>query len=324
MDKQRGRRAKTLYIGGGTPSVLKGGRLALITESAACAFLLSSDAEITCELNPADVTDELANDIVKAGINRVSMGVQSGIDSELKKLGRRHSAHTAEIAVNTLRRAGIKNISLDLMLGVPLQTEESLLRSVDYLASLEPEHISAYILKIEPNTPYDKIKDELNLPDDDMQAKLYLSAVDALFQHGYKQYEISNFSKPQKESRHNLIYWDCGEYIGFGPSAHSFFDGRRSFYPRALATYIAGNNRIDDGEGGSLEEYIMLRLRLSEGLVDKDLQIRYGIQIPEQVRRYAELLEKNGLAVCSERGISLTAEGFLVSNSIISEIIDRF
>lgn len=318
-----GRPAKTLYIGGGTPSVLEGGRLALITESAAGAFLLSSDAEITCELNPADVTDKLAADLVSAGINRVSMGVQSGIDNELKKLGRRHSARTAEDAVNTLRKAGIKNISLDLMLGVPHQTEESLLRSIDFLASLKPEHISAYILKIEPNTPFDKMQTKLSLPDEEVQAQLYLTAVNTLAECGFSQYEISNFSKPGYESRHNSIYWDCGEYIGFGPSAHSFFDGRRSFYPRDLAAYLAGNERLDDGEGGSLEEYIMLRLRLSEGLKNSELEARYGVSIPTSVWSYAKLLEKNGLAKCSSECINLTPEGFLVSNSIIAEIIER-
>lgn len=316
--------ADTVYFGGGTPSVLGGERLAAILDAAGKAVGISADAEITAEINPGDAEESLMRTLKGAGFNRISMGVQSGVDSELKALGRRHDSAQAARAVERARGAGFDNISLDLMLAIPRQTLASLAQSVGFICGLAPEHISAYILKIEEGTPFAALKEQLRLPDDDGQAEFYLEAVKLLQDNGYRQYEISNFAKPGRESRHNLKYWRCGEYIGVGPSAHSFYNGRRFYYPRDLERFISDPRTADDGEGGSAEEYVMLALRLAEGLTAAGWRERFGTELPETLRRRAAKLESAGFLKCDEKGIRLTPEGFLLSNGIIAELIQDF
>ena len=312
----------TVYFGGGTPSVLGGDRLARMLGAARERFGISPEAEITAEINPGDASEKLLTAMRDAGFDRISMGVQSGVDLELRALGRRHDTAQAARAVALARDAGFDNISLDLMLAVPGQNGATLERSVDFLCSLGPEHISAYLLKLEEGTPFAAMKDALCLPDDDAQAELYLQAVGLLEKNGYRQYEISNFAKPDRESRHNLKYWRCEEYIGIGPAAHGFVGGRRYYYPRDIAGFIADPQPVDDGEGGSEEEYVMLALRLSEGLTAEGWSRRYGGELPRAMLERAKLYEKAGLLVCGEKGIRLLPQGFLVSNSIIAELID--
>ncbi len=313
----------TVYFGGGTPSVLGGERLSRVLDAVKKSLEVDSNAEITVEINPGDAEYDLLGELKNAGFNRISMGVQSGVDSELRVLGRRHDTAQAARAVALAREVGFGNISLDLMLAIPQQTKESLARSIDFLCGLHPEHISAYILKIEEGTPFAEIQESLNLPDDDGQAELYLEAVSLLGQRGYAQYEISNFSLPGRESRHNLKYWHCEEYIGVGASAHSFYNGRRYYYPRDIMRFINAPERIDDGEGGSAEEYAMLALRLTEGLTAQGWQKRFGEELPQLFLHKAKRYGNAGLLCCDESGIRLTPEGFLVSNGIIADLISR-
>lgn len=319
-EKASDRQIDTVYFGGGTPAMIGEGLaqiLGVIREN----YNVENNAEITFEANPAGITSDLLFKLRKAGFNRLSLGMQSAVPEELKLLGRRHTPDDVARTVNAARLAGFCNISLDLMLCVPHQTPQSMTKSIDFAASLEPEHISAYLLKVEQGTRYFQIKDTLNLPCDDEQADMYLEACEALEKLGYIQYEISNFAKPGFESRHNLKYWDCDEYLGFGPAAHSFFNGRRFYYPRSLEKYINGGQPVSDGRGGTLEEYLMLRLRLRDGLLESNLKKRYGVDFSifedEKLRKF----ESAGLVNLRDGQVSLTKKGFIVSNSVISGLI---
>ena len=314
--------ADTLYFGGGTPTLLKSENISKIIDSCRSAFTLS-DAEITLEANPETVTEEELSALKVAGINRLSMGLQSGVDSELSALGRRHSSLDAKRAVELAKAAGIDNVSLDLMLGIPGQTVESALKSAEFCLSLGIPHISAYMLKIENGTPFYNIADSLDIPDDDLTADIYENVSELLRAHGFLRYEISNFALPGFQSRHNLKYWNCEEYLGIGPSAHSFIDGKRMFFPRSLDGFLAEKcfNMQYDCEGGSVEEFIMLRLRLSEGLSLSSLSQRYPKADISHIKTTAQKLSGFGLVFFDGNKISLTDRGVLVSNSVIAEFL---
>ncbi len=314
--------ADTVYFGGGTPSVLGGKRIATILD-AACQ-MVERGAEITVEANPGDNLDEFFAKCCQAGVNRLSMGLQSANDNELKLLTRRHSTADVASAVKLARANGIGNISLDLMLGIEGQTQESLIHSVDFCADTGANHVSAYMLKIEDGTPFAQRRNSMDLPDDDVSADLYLLAVDRLRKNGYEQYEISNFAKDGAYSRHNLKYWNCDQYIGIGPSAHSFFDGRRFFYERSIDSFIIGKKPIQDGFGGDFEEYAMLRLRLNDGIRRDDTEKRYidGDNRYDMLMQRAQKYVKAGLCVANDEKTALTDRGFLVSNSIICDLLD--
>ena len=322
-------KADTLYFGGGTPNLLGASRLARLIENAQKGFLLEN-AEITLEANPTSRLDAFFEEMAAAGANRLSLGLQSAHEEELRLLGRRHTARQAAEAVKAARRAGFRNISLDLMMGLPGQNWEMLRESIRFCASLEVEHISAYLLKIEPGTPFWQKKSSLNLPDEEETSHLYLSACEELEKLGYFQYEISNFARPGFEGRHNLKYWRCEEYLGLGPAAHSYLGGKRFYYPRDLEGFLAGNLPVEDGPGGSPEEFCMLALRLREGLSEEIFRNRYeeeGVFLPERFWKEASLLEKAGFCrIEGEEGkrvLSLTPRGFLVSNSVILELTER-
>lgn len=319
LDKYKDYKVNTLYIGGGTPSVLGERRLGYLLDEIWKRF--GSFEEATIEANPADNLLEFFKRAKKGGINRVSLGVQSAIPEELALLSRRHTNDDVLRAVADCKTAGITNISLDLMLGIPNQTQESLQKSIDFLCGLEPTHISAYILKLEKGTPLFKAKDTLNLPDEDEVSDLYLTAVKLLKERGYNQYEISNFAKNGCESKHNLLYWQGNEYIGIGASAHGYLNGKRYFYPRDIDAFLGGVSPTFDGEGGSLEEYLMLRLRLCEGVNYNTLSQRFNISC-ENIKAKAQVLAKHRLITATEQGFSLTPIGFLVSNSVILEILN--
>lgn len=312
MENHRGQVVDSLYIGGGTPSLLGAERIAKVLEAVHKNFTLSGEA--TMEANPADDLYEIFKAAKQGGINRISMGVQSGIGEELKILSRRHGVYEAEKAVEDCRRAGIHNISLDLMLGIPLQTPETLHKSIEFLVGLEPKHISAYILKLEEGTPLYKSRGTLPFPDEDTTADLYLQTVKELAEKGFSQYEISNFAVEGYESQHNLKYWRCQEYVGIGPSAHGFLDGKRYFYPADTEGFIKKPQIIPDGEGGGEEERFMLGLRLTEGV---DIEDFPHLKLKEK----AEIFVKHGLCRLEENRLSLTSQGFLVSNEILAEFL---
>ncbi len=313
----------SVYIGGGTPTVLGGVRLEAILNAVNSNFSVLKDAEITVEGNPGDNLTEIIPKIKAAGCNRFSLGVQSANDSELKTLGRRHSPLDAKKAVEVVRKCGIDNISVDLMLGLPESSDTTLKKSIDFALSLSPMHISAYILKLEDGTPLKKQADSLNLPDDDAVSDQYLLLCKELEKAGYEHYEISNFAKSDYHSRHNTSYWQCEEYIGVGPAAHSFFECKRFYYPPDIAAFLDNPQTVYDGEGGTPEEYIMLGLRLKSGISATEFENKFGRVLSPAITKKAKELQKNGLCDIIDGRISLTDSGMLVSNSIINYFLEE-
>ena len=310
----------TVYFGGGTPSTLGTERIAKILNKINDKFTVDENAEITMEMNPT--SKELIDFTVlkECGLNRLSIGMQSAVESEMKLLGRTHSQEDVINTVNQAKKSGIDNISLDLIIGVPTQTKESLKNSMDFCKSLNVKHISAYILKIEEGTKFYTIKDSLNMPSDDEQAEMYMYVSEYLESIGYSQYEISNYSLEGFESRHNTKYWRCEEYIGIGPSAHSFYNGERFYYNRSFEEFYNDKTNFDC-IGGTEEEFIMLNLRLKRGLIFKEYEERYNKKFPEEIIKKAKILEKAGLLTVDKEKVSLNRKGYLVSNAIICELI---
>jgi len=313
--------ADTLYFGGGTPSLLGGERIASIVRTAKESF---GDCfnEITVEVNPGDDLQNDFNLMRSAGVNRLSIGVQSAVAEELKTLSRRHTAEDAKHTVELARRSGFDNISVDLMLGIPNQTSDSLNQSLNFVLSLKPTHISCYILKIEPDTVFGKTDlNTLNLPSEDEVADLYLQMCTTLADAGFEHYEISNFALPGYRSMHNMKYWNCEEYLGLGPSAHSFLNGKRYYFERDLGKYLTSPDIVFDSDGGDEEEYLMLRLRLIDGVNYNKYFQKFGKPFPAHIVDKARKFTDAGLVSMSENGFHLTENGFLVSNSVISELI---
>ena len=217
----------TIYFGGGTPSFFGADGLAVILTTIRRNFDVANDAEITFECNPDSVSDRLLHRLRAEGFNRVSLGIQSDDDEMLKKLGRPHTYGQAVTAFHRIRKAGFRNVSIDLMYGLPGQDIYDWQQTLDNVLRLLPEHVSCYALKVEEGTPFYEMREALNLPDDDTVADMYLNAVETLRGRGYRQYEISNFCRKGQISKHNMKYWNGGEYLGFGPSASSDFAGKR-------------------------------------------------------------------------------------------------
>ena len=319
----------TVYFGGGTPTFFGADGLATILSVIRKSFDVARSAEITFEANPDSVSDRLLKRLRSEGFNRVSLGIQCDDDDMLKKLGRPHSYQQAQNAVARIRKYGFKNLSLDLMYGLPGQSLERWEQTLTNVLKLAPEHISCYGLKVEEGTPLYEYKDCCNLPDDDAQADMYLSAVEILRQHGYRQYEISNFCRKGAVSRHNLKYWTGGEYLGFGPNASSDFAGRRFTIIRDLSGYIDGIRsggqvlqdvqQIPNRERAG--EYLMMRLRISSGLDPREYEKLFLLPFAPLEKAMVRFKEQ-GLALKTFDGRwHLTPEGFLVSNSIISDLL---
>lgn len=307
----------TVYFGGGTPILLW---------KEICEILgkisLSDKAEITLEANPCVAFKKNLTELKSAGVNRLSLGVQSLNDNELKALGRRHNKATAVKAIETAYSCGFDNISADIMLATPFQTAESLEETVSELAKLPVTHVSAYMLKIEENTPFANM--DLPLPDEDDTCKMYLNTVKQLDLMGFKQYEISNFAKEGFICRHNMKYWNCEEYLGIGPAAHSYYNGERFFADRDIDKFIRSDRQItirEDYEAaiyGGYEEYAMLRLRLTEGL-NLDKYEQHGGDAKRLLIEAAKIPKE--FFNCDGENISLTPSGFLVSNTIIANLL---
>ena len=321
----------TIYFGGGTPSFYGDKRLREVLAAIQKQFRVDKDAEITFEANPDSVDAKSLRRLRKAGFNRISMGMQSACPEELAAIHRPHTTKQADEAVAAAKKARFKNLSLDLIYGLPGQTAESWKQTVEHALSLIPQHLSCYGLKVEEGTPL-AARGEAGevLPDDDMQADLYLWTVGRLERAGYPQYEISNFAKPGFESRHNLRYWLTRPYIGFGPGAHSDFGGRRYSFVRDLEGYIDGvlkGGTIIDSEdlipqrerGG---EYLMLRLRTARGVEEWEYRRAYFRDFAP-LEALLEGYRTHGLAEQTAEGRwRLTPQGFLVSNALIGELMD--
>lgn len=315
-----GRPADTLYFGGGTPTLLGEERLCRLLKVAKEAFALKN-AEITLEANPAENLAKLFSAVAAAGVNRVSLGVQSAVENELLQLSRRHNFAQVKTAVSDLKKAGITNFSVDVMLGIPGQTTESLKYTLQQLLALEPKHISAYMLSLEPGTPLYQKRSRLTLPGEEQTAALYLQTCETLEKAGFKRYEISNFAKPGFASRHNNKYWQGCDYLGLGPAAHSAVLGQRFYYENSLSQYLNGAEPVLDGSFGGYEEYLMLSLRLSTGVCLQSLALQYGHKLPEAFWKMVEKLQKAGYLKKENRHIFLTNHGALVSNAVITELL---
>lgn len=300
----------TIYFGGGTPSLLSPSQLERILECARENFAVSEKAEITVECNPSSPSlREFLNSASVLGVNRISLGMQSSCNNERRKLGRKGTASDVENAVHYARLAGIENISLDVMVGVPDSNIDTLCDSLDFAASLGVPHISAYMLKIEEGTYYHRNMEKFNIPDEDETADMYLFISEYLREKGYLHYEISNFCKEGFFSRHNMKYWELAPYIGFGPSAHSFYGGKRFYFSRDINAFIKGERALFDGEGGDKEEKLMLSLRTYKGIPFKN-------ENNEFINLIKNFIGK-GLGEEKDGRFVLTPEGMLLSNSII-------
>lgn len=316
-----GYEADTVYFGGGTPSLLGPRRLTALLEAVFAACPVSPDAEITLEANPDSAGDpDALSALRRAGFSRISLGMQSADDGELKAIGRVHTMAQVRASVDAARRAGFDNLSLDLIYGLPGQTLPRWRENLSAAADLGPEHLSCYGLKAEPGTPLYARRE--TLPGDEAQADMYLETVGVLEGRGYRQYEISNFAKPGRESRHNLKYWTLGEYAGFGPGAHSDFRGVRYAWARDLDAFLRGDRVLSEtrrmAPRDRREEWVMLSLRLARGLDMEEWERRFG-PVPPFLKR----CEAAGYAVREGNRWRLTPRGFLVSNSIIGELLDQ-
>lgn len=292
----------TIYFGGGTPSILEPELIEKIISASKSQFDIEKNVEITVECNPSKNLECDFEKYAEYGVNRISLGMQSARNEERFALGRVAGKSEVAKAIGDAKKSGITNISLDVMLGTPKQTFNTLDETFEFIDKMNVTHISAYMLKIEEGTKFFELKDRLELADEDIVAQMYLKTVDSLKSLGFNQYEISNFSKIGYESRHNLKYWELNEYLGIGATAHSLWGGKRFFYDKNFSI-------IDDGIGGTIEERIMLGLRLNKG-IDKSL-----------IKKDFSQFIKMGLIEDLGKKIALTPNGMLVSNTIINELI---
>ena len=324
-----GYQVDTIYFGGGTPSYFGAEGLTTILNTVRKHFDVSPRAEITFEANPDSINDALLRQLRREGFNRVSLGIQCDDDNILHMLGRVHTYQQAVDAVYTIRRRGFRNLSVDLMFGLPGQILPNWEKTLQNVLSLAPEHISCYALKVEENTPLYESREFFNLANDDAQADMYLRCVDILKERGYRQYEISNFCRRGAISRHNMKYWTGGEYLGFGPDASSDFGGRRFRAVRDITTYIEqmekGGQIMEEVQEIShrerAAEYLMMGLRTVHGIDEAEYEERYRLPF-RPLERLLMRCRKEGLAAKSYEGRwYLTPTGFLVSNSILSDLL---
>lgn len=320
----------SIYFGGGTPSYYGEKRLRELLLAIRRAFTLSRSAEITLECNPESVEKKSMHRLRRAGFNRISLGMQTADCAQLQTLHRPHDFQQVVDAVSLIRETKFENLSLDLIYGLPGQSLESWQETLEAAIALQPDHLSAYGLKVEEGTPLaERAARGETLPSDDMQADMYLWLTNRLPKSGFRQYEISNFAKTGMESRHNLKYWMGREYIGFGPGAHSDIDGRRYSFQRDLVRYIdeaySKNDLLDEFQEISMEErareYLMLRMRTLRGIEEWEYRREFYMNF-EPIQRKLEFYESRGWAAQSGRRWHFTPEGFLLSNQLISELLE--
>ncbi len=318
----------TVYFGGGTPSYYGGKRLAELFNALKRSGKVLKSSEVTVECNPDSVRPRDLDRLKSEGVNRISLGVQSASDDLLKIIGRRHNFTQVKKAVKDIRKAGFDNLSVDLIYGLPNQTKADWADTLARVLDLEPDHVSGYGLKLEEGTPmYDQYKESPVLPTDDEQADMYLYMVETLNHYGYGQYEVSNFARRGKASRHNMKYWDMDDYLGFGPGAHSCIGNTRYSYVRDLRAYI-------DGVGGKGEildeyekldeldraaEYLMLGMRRSKGISAEEYRRVYRSDFAP-IEALLQEYEKDGWTRQFDGRWCFTPQGFLLSNILIGSL----
>lgn len=326
------REVKTVYFGGGTPSLLPAGDIFTLLEAVKRSMRLSPDAEITLEANPDDISVEKASRWLSMGVNRISVGVQSFDDAALAFMERRHTGGDAVRAVEQLRKAGFGNITIDLIYGIPGRDDKALERDAETAIALGVEHISAYALTVEKGTALDvRIgRGKLPAPDDDEAARQYFRVVDRLETAGFQRYEVSNFARPGYRSRHNSAYWSGSAYLGIGPSAHSF-DGRRlrRWNEASIAKYVEGAQigRIPYGEEilsqtDLSNEMVMTSLRTAEGLSLAVFKSRFGDGALESLLAQTRKHIEQGLAEISEGHLRITRAGWFFTDGISSDLFE--
>lgn len=318
----------TVYFGGGTPSLLTKEQIARILSALRENFSISPNAEITLECNPMthlDDGEKYFGALRALGVNRLSLGIQSANDTELKLIGRRHSFEDAKKTFFAARTAGFDNISIDLMLGIPSQTVASLKESVNEFLKLGAEHVSIYSLQLEEGTPLYKMREKYDLADDDAAADMYEMVVKIMREANYCHYEISNYAKEGRESRHNSKYWRLDEYLGLGLAAHSDFGGKRFENTRNMEKYFSGEWLEAECEISESErefEFLMLGLRTSAGISKNEFSNIFGFDFGEKYGPKIEKFKNAGYIFENGDRLMLTERGFEVSNSILSEILD--
>jgi oxygen-independent coproporphyrinogen-3 oxidase len=327
--------SSSLYLGGGTPSLLEPQLAETLIDSARQLFSLSPDAEVTLEANPGTVTIEKLKAFHASGFNRLSLGIQSFSDPMLKRLGRIHTASEAVIALSMARESGFDNIGIDLIHSLPGQTSEMWIEELDRALSLRPEHISAYGLTIEPGTPFYSMeqKGEISIPDDETAARMFELTSDILTSGGYEQYEISNFALPGFRSRHNQVYWKREDYLGFGAGAHSFLSrppyGNRwkniSSPERYMQCLATGSLPLEEVSGVSMNEamteWIFLGLRMLDGIDTDSFQQEFGTSIGEVYLKELTELQKAGLLEWKGARLRLIRNGLILSNQVFMKFV---
>ncbi len=316
--------ADTVYFGGGTPTLLSCEQISTILDAVKKNFGITCDAEITAETNPRTLDASGLSALRKTGVNRLSIGMQSASDKELRALGRIHGFEDFKRSFSNARDAGFDNISCDLMYGIPLQTQQSFRASVETLMEFAPEHISSYCLTVEEGTNFHRRQNELELPDEDTVGDMYAEMSRLLCDGGYEKYEISNFSRVGRESKHNLKYWRCEDYLGFGPAAHSYFGGARFAHSYDIDAYLRGESIIIDnepiGESKAMNEYVMLGMRLSSGVSFSDFFARFGVDFLQKFAKIEGYAPE--LVTIDDAGCRFTQKGMFVSNYVLSDILE--
>ncbi len=331
IDMCKAQELDTIFIGGGTPSCIDESLIAQVLWACGHRFCIAGDVEITIEANPATLTQEKLQTYKEAGINRISMGVQSMNDDELKTLGRLHTACDAIESYHMIRRAGFENVNIDVMFALPAQSLGSFGKTLKAVCDLAPEHISAYSLILEPGTPlYEQHeKQRLSLPDEDTERQMYDLAVSYLDASGYGQYEISNFAKEDRKCRHNLKYWHCDDYAGLGAGAHSYDGERRWANVCDIGEYIKS---LSEGclpivettllsESDKISEFIIMGLRLCDGIDINDFKQRFEKDICDLFGKALARHIRTGFLKTAGERIYLTHQGFSVSNSILCDFV---
>ncbi len=329
-------RIATIFIGGGTPSILMSGDISRIIITIRETFRLNDNIEITIETNPGVITEEKAEEYIRCGINRISIGLQSANDEELIMLGRVHNYDQFLAAFYIAREAGFRNINIDIMSALPKQSVHSYLDTIEKVLKCKPEHISSYSLIVEEHTPLASNKELLSLlPDEETERKMYDATDGVLSLAGYKRYEISNYAKPGFECEHNKVYWTLGEYIGIGIGAASFLKGRRFSNTKDIKKYIQTFTE-DEGFGNVsdirdldedlnadrlMEEYLFLGLRMTEGVSAGKFNEYFGHSIYDIYGPIIDKYVKSGHLINDGGIIRLSKQGIDVSNTILADFL---
>ncbi|MBR4721330.1 MAG: oxygen-independent coproporphyrinogen III oxidase [Clostridia bacterium] len=327
MAEYRKTEVDTVYIGGGTPTVLKTDLLKSVIDGIKNNFILLPNTEFTVEMNPKTADSKKLKMLFNTGVNRLSIGVQSFCDEELKELGRVHSGNDAKDAIKLAKEAGFENISIDLMSAIPKQTLKSFAKTLETAILQNPDHISCYSLILEEGTPlFDDVKSGRTvLCDEETERDIYEYAVKTLEANGYRQYEISNFAKDGKASRHNMKYWTMQEYVGVGLSAHSFLENVRFSNTDDFKNYISHNFRSGNKEvltkSDMMSEFAFLGLRMTEGISETVFSEKFREDIFEVFKKPLEKFIKTGFLVHKNGRIFLSKEGISVSNQIMCEFL---